>query len=127
MSDVVIKKILNRDLRISDVPAQIGDWIPSNLPEAIQADWGNKRHLCGFATTFDAYEFIGTECLTLGQSIAEIFGSQPLILKCLSMSGLRVCLFAEYRQEVHNKDYSDGKTSEFVRALALEIKSRLAT
>lgn len=65
MSDVTIKKILNRDLRLSDVPKQTDAWVPETLPKTLQADWANKRHVCGFATTFDAYEFLGSECLSL--------------------------------------------------------------
>jgi len=36
------------------------------------------------------------------------------------MSGLRVCLFAEFRNKAYN-DYINGKTNEFVKALLMEM------
>jgi len=62
--------------------------------------------------------------LGYGGVFPEIYRGRPNALNCLSMSGLLLCLFAEFRNEAHN-DYGNGKTNEFVRALLAEIKSRL--
>jgi hypothetical protein len=108
------KPILNRHLKLSDLPKKIDEW----------GDFEETQSVRYFSATFDGYEYMSDKCLDLAKFFSEIYRGRPNALNCLSMSGVRLCLFAEFRNEAHN-DYGDGTTNDFVKALLDEIKSRL--
>lgn len=109
------RAVLNRHLRLSDVPADTDLWHPG----------GSEKSVLSLAASYDGYAFLGSDCIGLRNSVHEIYERMPHVLKLFNVSGLRLLLFAEYRSWRYLDDWAPAETSDFARELILELITRL--
>lgn len=104
------------------------EYAGAKLPRDARSWRGKTKRsasLWHYAASLDGYEILGEGAFDFSSVARSIYEQRPDVLSLFSLLGLRVLLFMEYRSWRWADGWDGDETSEYVRAVAGEIKSRL--
>lgn len=103
------------ELEDGPLPADTSVWLPAS---------GDQPSLCDCAAAVDGYAVLQGS-LDFAEAIHSVYRSTPGVLSLLTLQGLRILLFAEWRAYVWAEGWEPNETSPYVRKIIAQIRLRL--